>query len=385
MHKYFAKNISKLLHLFSITNIEFMTVAEQIIKPTKAGIFRSVFLYTGQGESTLLVIPTGNSVKDYMYVLVDSDRDKGPNEIDIVEMLKDLFKTSGELSTFINTHPHNDHIGGIKEIYDEVGLTEVWHSNHQPGGIHKKKYKDFQYVLNKVGKANEYFLRGTNDLNKIRKSDDKEIIKKLGLVDYQVLSPAEYLCEDIEDADADERNKRIHEQCGVIKFTYGKDAKSILITGDSDKKAWKEHITDYHKNNLPSYVLSASHHGSRTFFKDNEEDEEVYETHIETISPIYLIISAPKQDDSPHDHPHDDAMELYKKHVDEDNILHLGANIESVIVDIDSAGNIEVKTDKELIEAYGKGNDDNDDTDKNEKKNIYIGSQTSRIDNKPMG
>jgi len=363
-----------------------MTVAEKIIKPTKAGVFRTIFLYTGQGESTLLVIPTGPNVGDYMYVLVDSDRDKEPNEIDLVDMFNDLFKTNGKLSTFINTHPHNDHIGGIKDVYDEIGFTEVWHSNHKPGGKHKEKFKDFQYVVDKVGKKNEYFLLGTNDLNKIRTSGDKEVIKKLGLIDFQVLSPAEYLCDDIEDADADERNARIHEQCGVIKFTYGKDAKSIMITGDSDKKAWKEHITDYHKDNLPAIILSASHHGSRTFFKEDKDDKDVYETHIEHIKPTYLIVSAPKQEDSPHEHPHDDAMELYKKHVDEDGIFHLGSAPYSVIVDIDDKGNIDVKTDVELIEAYGKSDDGgNNNNDGDKARNIYIGSQTSRIDNKPMG
>src|ERR1043165_5227788 len=102
-----------------------MTIAEKIIKPSKAGIFRTVFLYTGQGESTLLVIPNGPLATDYLYVLVDSDRDKEPNEVDLVDMFKDLFKTTGELSVFINTHPHNDHIGGIKEVYDEIGFSEV--------------------------------------------------------------------------------------------------------------------------------------------------------------------------------------------------------------------------------------------------------------------
>lgn len=43
-----------------------MTIAEKIIKPTKAGIFRTVFLYTGQGESSLLVIPTGTNITDYI-------------------------------------------------------------------------------------------------------------------------------------------------------------------------------------------------------------------------------------------------------------------------------------------------------------------------------
>jgi competence protein ComEC len=362
-----------------------MTVAEKIIKPNKAGIFRVVFLYTGQGESTLLVIPNGSSEKDYIYVLLDSDRDSEKNEVDLVAMFKDLFKSNGELKIFINTHPHNDHIGGIKDIYDEVGFSEVWHSNHKPGPKHKDKYEGLKYVIDKVGKKNEYFLLGTNDLNKIRTSDDKEISKKLGNIDYQVLSPAKYLCEDINEENQDTRDDRIHEQCAVLKFSYGKEKKSVMITGDSDKVAWKDHITDYHKDSLPAIVLSASHHGSRSFFKCDKDDKDVYETHIETIKPTYLIISAPKQEDSPHGHPHNDAMELYKKHVDEDGIFHLGLESYSVIVDIDENGNLDVKTDTELIATYGNNEDGDNNDDGDKAKSFYIGSQTSRIDKKPMG
>jgi len=364
-----------------------MTVAERVIKPRKPGIFRTVFLYTGQGESTLLVIPNGPNVGDYLYVLVDSDQDKEESEIDLVKMFKDLFRSSGKLSVFINTHPHNDHIGGIKDIYEEIGFTEVWHSNHKPGTKHKEKYEDLKYVIDKVGKKNEYFLLGTNDLNKVRNSNNGETPKRLGNIDYQVLSPAEYLCDDINEENQDTRDDRIHEQCGVIKFTYGREAKSIMITGDSDKIAWKDHITDYHKKSLQSYVLSASHHGSRTFFKCNKDDKDVYETHIEAIKPTYLIISAPKQEDSPHEHPHDDAMEIYKKHVPEEDTFHLGAGPYSVIVDIDSNGSPEVILDTELIVEYGKGDDDDGDNGEEKKEadysSIYVGS--TRLDEKPMG
>jgi competence protein ComEC len=78
-------------------------------------------------------------------------------------------------------------------------------------------------------------------------------------------------------------------------------------------------------------------------------------------------------------------MELYKKHIDEDGIFHLGSVPYSVIVDIDDKGNLDLKTDKELVEAYGNGDDDDNNDDGDKAKNIYIGSQTSRIDNKPMG
>lgn len=368
-----------------------MTTAERVIKPTKAGVFRTVFIYTGQGDSTLMVIPAGPGIDDYKFVLLDSDRDFEENEVDLVSMFKDLFSEKGELEVFINTHPHNDHIGGIREVYDEIGFKEVWHSNHKPGGKHKDKYEDLKYVINKVGKDNEYHLLGSNELNKLGKVDGAEVIKKLGEIDYVVLSPAEYLCEDINEGDADARNKRIHEQCGVIKFTYGNPATSIMMTGDSDKEAWKAHITDYHQDKLPAEVLHASHHGSRTFFKEGEDDEDIYETHIEKIGPTYLIISAPKQSASPHGHPHDDAMQLYRKHVDEAGIFHMGSEPYSVIVDIDANGNLEVNTDTELIAAYGGGKDDDGGDDKGKTGQTdfrsigIITPSTTRIDKKPMG
>ena len=105
------------------------------------------------------------------------------------------------------------------------------------------------------------------------------------------------------------------------------------------------------------------------------------------INPQYLIISAPKQEDSPHDHPHDDAMELYRKHVEEDGIFHLGSGPYSVIVDIDSNGGIDVKTDTELIDEYSDPTDDEGD-DKNEAAKVTgpaIVVKTTRLDDKPMG
>ncbi|SFF03159.1 ComEC/Rec2 family competence protein [Spirosoma endophyticum] len=369
-----------------------LNTAQEVILPKQPGIFRCVFLYTGQGESTLLVIPTGPLVSDYIFVLLDCDQDKEPSEIDLIPMLKDLFRDGGHLSLFINTHPHADHTAGIKEIYDEIGFDEVWHSNHKSSGKDQGAFEELEYVIGKVGKFNEYHLKGSTELNKIRLGyADLEVKRKLGLVDYEVLSPAEYVCDDIDGEDDDARYRRIHEQCGVMRFSYGQPIQSILFTGDSDKKAWQEHITDYHQQRLPSIILSASHHGSRTFFKKNEEDKDVYEDHIQHIAPTYLIISAPKQQDSPHDHPHDDAMELYRKYVDEANILHLGQNLESVIVDISPTGQVEVRTDKKLVETYGRQPEAKSASNDKQTARVlqstgpFIGSQGTKFDNKPMG
>ncbi|MGB3589248.1 MAG: hypothetical protein WBA23_22075 [Tunicatimonas sp.] len=356
--------------------------AQEIIIPEQ-GVFRIVFLYVGQGDSAILVIPDGS---DFRYVLLDNNIDKSAGGIDTVKLLNDLLDS--KKIVFMNTHPHKDHTEGIEEIHNKVGVEEVWHSGHVPGKNHDDAYQEMKRVIKKIGSDNEYKFFGTNDLNKVRQSDgETQVIKKLGDIDFQVLSPAEYLCDEISEQDGDKRYRRIHEHCAVIKFTYGNPAKSVLMTGDADRVAWEDHILEYHKDSVSAEVLSAVHHGSRTFFKLPNNDDDVYETHIETIAPNELIVSAPTQKESGHDHPHDDAMKLYKKHVDEDNIFHLGEKRESMIVDIYSDGNYDIYSDDdELATEYGFGNEPDDNSEGGKRvAPAIIGAGTSTLDNKPMG
>lgn len=355
-----------------------INVAKSVIKPSVSKHLRVTFIYTGQGDSAIMAVPTGDGVDDYTYILVDCDLDKEDNEVNIKNVLTDLLD-GGEVPIYINTHPHKDHTGGIKEIYDELGIKEVWHSNHTSIGKHKDSNDELQYVLGKIGKANEFLLKGSDSINQLRKSDSSEtkIIKKIGLVDYHVFAPAEYVCDEIEGETADQRENRIHEQCGVFKFTY--QGQSILFTGDANKKAWQDHITEHHGDNLKSNILTASHHGSYTAFKNTSEDKEPYKTHLEKINAEYLVVSAPKQDDSPHGHPHDDAMEIYKEKFENDNIFHLGESTTDqkpfcLVATIDENGKLLVEENVSLITNYSgkKDEDDNEESESQASKNINI-------------
>lgn len=351
--------------------------AKEVIIPTESGIFRGVFLYVGQGDSTLLVVPDGTS---YKYVLIDSNEDEeSAGGINLLKMLKDLFKsTDDELEVYINTHPHKDHLDGVKTIYKEVGIRQVWHSGHKPGGEHKDVYKDLEYVMKEVGEENVFRLRGSREENKL-----DETTVKLGDIDYNVLAPADYVSEEIADEKPEDRYRRIHEQCGVIRFRYGKNEKQILITGDADYAAWKDHITDYHEDRLPSKVLSAVHHGSNSFFwKDSDTKQDPYKKHLEKIKPAYIVVSAPKSKESRHGHPDKEAMDLYKDEVGEDNLFHLGRKRECIIVDITADGEIFIDLDDELVKAYGvEGNGDGGKGTKAAISSPVI----TKIDHKPMG
>jgi len=341
------------------------STAERVIIPPK-GVFRIVFLYIGQGESTILAIPDGNNHK---IILIDCHIDESFGGINLPFLLKDLKR---KIDVFINTHPHNDHLRGIKAVSEAVDIAEIWHSGHIPGKDHGEAYDELKEVIRTLPKDKVKTLQGTRDS------------QALGNVTYNVLAPAEYVSDEIEDEDPDTRCKRIHEQCAVLRFCYGSpELTCILITGDSDLAAWQNHITDYHKDRLPSAVLSASHHGSRSFFKEKEEDEP-YTDHMDAIGANYLVISAPKQDESPHGHPHEDALEVYKEYIDEDSILHLGKNRECVIVDVFEDGGYVVKTDKDLVEVYGS-NGDGGGSKSGLAKGTIAGITYTSLDKKPMG
>jgi competence protein ComEC len=116
-------------------------------------------------------------------------------------------------------------------------------------------------------------------------------------------------------------------------------------------------------------------------------------TALETIDPEYVIISAPKQSESRHDHPHDDAMELYEDHVGKDNVLHTGANRESYICDIFTDGTYEIREDTSLVDEYGSDNDKDEEEKKSKTKSnansvsirAVAPTVATRIDSKPMG
>jgi len=349
-------------------------VAHDVIWPTDPDILvRAVFLYVGQGDCTIVLVKDGDT---YKTLVVDINRDETNGGIDVPRLVKDLLEQEGsKLGVFVNTHPHNDHLRGIVALSEEVDIQEIWHSGHKPGKKHDDAYQDLQKVIKKVRK--KHGAGAETELKGSRSATD------IGEAQYYVLAPAEYVTEDIDDEDTDDRYRRIHEQCAVLKF--GQDDAWVLLAGDADRDAWEKHITDYHKERLPSKILGAAHHGSRTFFRYDEKDDPYLDA-IQKIGPDYAILSAPKSSESPHGHPHDDAVELYEDQVGKDNVLHTGASRECFICDVFTDGAIAVESDTRLVEEYRLGADGAKGM--SSKKALTVAPAVipaTRIDRRPMG
>jgi beta-lactamase superfamily II metal-dependent hydrolase len=354
-------------------------VAREVIWPDSSDILiRVVFLYVGQGDSTIVLVKDGDT---YQTILVDINRDKeGLGGINVPMLMKDLLaECDGKLDVLVNTHPHNDHVDDVTELSEEVDIQSVWHSGHKPGPKHQESYDELQKVIKKVRKAH-----GEDAIVELSGSRSPLVI---GEAEYYVLAPAEHVKDDIGDEDPDVRHRRIHEQCAVLKF--GKDESWVLLAGDADRDAFEKWITQYHKDRMPASVMNGPHHGSRTFFRYEEEDEP-YKDALETIDPTYVVISAPKSNESPHGHPHDSAMELYEVHVGEDNVLHTGKNRTSYICDVYTDGEVVINEDSRLVEEYGRDDDNGDgESAKANASPARVASPAivtgTRIDRRPMG
>jgi beta-lactamase superfamily II metal-dependent hydrolase len=314
---------------------------------------RVFFLYVGQGEATFALVPDG--VGGHRSMLIDCNRAPSLGGVDLVAFLDDVLgrddpRANGQpfLDVFVNTHPHNDHLGGIDKIRDSVFVNEVWHSGHKPSREHDGPYQDLRKLIKQVTKrgGKEETLLGSRTPT------------SWGAAEIQVLSPAEYIVDEIEDEEPGARDRRIHDQCAVLRLSYGSlwAQARILITGDSDKTAWQR-ITPYHgrpdENRVASEVLSASHHGSYTFFKDRQDDPEPYTEHLDAIAPTHVIISAPDQDDSKHGHPDDEAVEHYEAKVGRHNVHHMGSRAWTFVVDVRADGGYHLFSDRgQLAKAF---------------------------------
>ena len=354
-------------------------IAREVLWPTNSKILiRVAFLHVGQGQSSIVIIRNGQGYKVHV---VDINFDRKVAGIDVPKLVKDLLKGQS-LDAFVNTHPHDDHLCGTQELSDAVDIKGVWHSNHKPSKKYGSKHSELTALITKVkkkyGDRAEIIIEGSRSA----------VI--YGDAAYHFLAPAEHVTDDVNEEDADERRARIHEQCGVIK--YGKGKLWVAIVGDADRWAFEKHITEYHRDRLPSVVLAASHHGSRSFFMENEGDDP-YKDGLAAIDPDYVVVSSPKQKESKHEHPHDDAMKLYKEHVGDDNVLHTGEQRYCFITDVFDDGTYSgIQDDKgELAESYGLEDEDDDGDDKKKessKSSITIlpaPYSRTRVDDRPMG
>jgi len=174
----------------------------------------------GQGDSSLFVLPDGGTI------LIDT----GPEDAG-KKLVKELKKLGiKKIDLLVATHPHSDHIGGMKQVLSNFPVGSVWDS----GFIHGSPPQNI-------------FYRMIKDKNISFGRPKRGFRKKMGDVAIEVLAPSRLLRGTKRDA---------NNNCLVLKITYGNI--DFLMLADMEREQY------YTIQPLPrATVLKASHHGSR--------------------------------------------------------------------------------------------------------------------------
>lgn len=219
------------------------------------------YMDVGQGDAAYIKV-NGNDI------LIDA----GPrsNSKELLEQLK--AKNIDDFELVIATHPHEDHIGGMVDVFKEYNVKNFY----SPKVTHTTKtYENLVKAVKDEGlKINE--LKGG-------------MVIDLGDgADFEVFTPQNSNYEELNDYSP------------IMKLNFGET--SYLFTGDAEKLAENEALTKY-KDSLDSDVIKFGHHGSSSSSSP---------AFIEAVSPEYGIISCEKG--NKYGHPHRETLDIIKKY-----------------------------------------------------------------------
>lgn len=266
------------------------------------------FINVGHGDTTLIDF-------DGIYMLIDCNIN-GTDDY-AYKYIDDVVIENGgikKIDYVVITHPDKDHIKGLDIIKENFEIGEIWESGFRRAedAEESPEYDEFIKIIEEKG--------------------SKELVASDLALDFSVDNVEVYCLNSKSDEEDD-----AHFNSLVMKFIINQ--KSIIFAGDSNCEAWKNKIMEQFKSHLDVDMLHASHHGSRTFFFEKNQDKDQDSPYIEALeatSPDYVIISGCDRDDKVKEDwpPHDDAIELYEEYTGSSGGLYITGEDGNLVFDL---------------------------------------------------
>lgn len=192
------------------------TAKDEIISKTSSNNIQIHFINVGQGDASFIDMGEDD-------ILIDGG-DPGKGVLSYV-----LNTGSLDLDLVVATHPHEDHIGGLPEVFNGIPVLEVWDS----GKVATTNIYN-RYITTIREKA----------INLITVRSGYEKVFSNGAI-LKVLSPTNINVSDLNDVSV------------VTSLKYG--SVNILFMGDAGTKIESSIMSNY---NIKSDIIKIGHHGS---------------------------------------------------------------------------------------------------------------------------
>ncbi len=242
------------------------------------------YIDVGQADSILI---TNNNHS----MLIDAGNNEDGEKL--VDYLTNLGVTN--LDYVVGTHPHEDHIGGLDDIINNLSVKEVY----LPEAM--TTTKTFEDVLDAI--ANKSLSITIPTIGETF---------KLGEAEFEVIYTGT-------------EEKGLNEASIILKMIFGKH--TYLFTGDTTEEIEKTILTE----NINIDVLKVAHHGSK--YSSSEE-------FLNIATPEYAIISV--GEGNSYNHPEQETIARLEKHT---NKIYITKDLGTII--LKSNGNIiEITTKK---------------------------------------
>lgn len=274
----------------------------------------------GQAEAIIIKLP------DNKNMMIDSGDNTNESRTKLLSYLENTYFVATDnkkIDYFILTHSDADHVGGVKQVFDEYDILKTYRPK-----IYSSQNENDVQISNSLAKSKVVTTKiyGTAITSINNEGCEIEFIEsgiEINEVSYSINFYAP-----ISDYYSD-----VNSFSPVITIEYC--SKTIMLTGDITSSSEAEVLENY---TLPSIdVLNVAHHGSK--YSSSSE-------FLEAIKPKYAIISSGGE----FDHPNVETLNRLNKYMNENNIFRTDTN-GNIIVNITQSGEIGILVDVSSFKA----------------------------------
>lgn len=237
------------------------------------------FLNVGYGDCTIVHWPErtdGDKRKDEHIMMMDLYHHEDDDEYeDVIKYYKAHFRnddgTLKPIFRFVCSHPHQDHICGLKKLLDdsEIRISNFWDNDHSflPADFdgHETHEEDWKTYKKLGGKESPATVIKTKRSEKPRPFWDSDGDK------ITILSPSDALIKHAHETE--DGKKRNSDKIEIDEMSYALsiqvNSRSVILAGDGRATPVWDDILGECKNALTSCaVLKAGHHGHECSFHE---------------------------------------------------------------------------------------------------------------------